>query len=435
MNLLIGPQSPAADNSSDSGPSLASGGKQTNLVGVFERSDLIEPLARLVGQLNYAAVDGSTLGADVSLPSGGRLMSMIIGDTVASALELCAGFPDVPKILIASNASFSFRLAAARAGVNAVLARPLNVNQLADWLECFEKQRTEPVISVLIVDDDLLSCEFHAEVLRSAGMQVHTIGSPIESLSGIEATRPDIILMDMQMPDVNGLELARVIRQSRQYLSIPIVFLSAERDADRQIEARKLGGDDFISKPIDPQRLVSLVRLRADRARTLRSMIERDSLTGLLNHGRFKDRLALELERCRRTGSQITLAMVDIDHFKQINDAHGHPVGDRVIRGLSGSLVGGLRAIDVVGRYGGEEFGVILLDSGPQAAYGVVDHLRRRFSCLPFESSGQRFTATFSAGIAGSRSYGSTRRLIAAADEALYAAKCSGRNRVELARM
>src|ERR1700722_18360454 len=103
-------------------------------------------------------------------------------------------------------------------------------------------------------------------------------------------------------------------------VTLPIVFLSAERDVGRQIEASRFGGDIFINKPVDPRLLVSLVRMRADRARTLRLMIERDSLTGLFNHGQFKERLILEFERSRRTGSHFSFAMIDIDHFKKVND-------------------------------------------------------------------------------------------------------------------
>ena len=119
------------------------------------------------------------------------------------------------------------------------------------------------------------------------------------------------------------------------FVSLPIVFLSAERDEDRQLAARRQGGDDFIKKPVQPDMLVSLVRLRADRSKLLRSFIERDRLTGLYDQTRFKERVAHELERCRRTGSEISLAMIDLDHFKQVNDVHGHGTGDDVLRTLA----------------------------------------------------------------------------------------------------
>ena len=221
-----------------------------------------------------------------------------------------------------------------------------------------------------------------------------------------------------------------MIRQSRRHLSLPIVFLSAEQDMNRQMQARRWGGDDFIAKPIEPQRLASLVRLKAERSGALRSMMERDSLTGLYNHGRFKDRLMLEVERCRRTHSEISLVMIDLDRFKNINDRFGHLIGDNILRVLANTLTAGLRRIDVIGRYGGEEFGVILIETPPQAAQLVIDKLRQRFAALPFEGAGSLFNATFSAGIAGSRGHSDLNRLITAADRALYAAKHAGRDQV-----
>jgi diguanylate cyclase (GGDEF)-like protein len=234
----------------------------------------------------------------------------------------------------------------------------------------------------------------------------------------------------VQMPGVDGIELARMIRQSRRHLSLPIIFLSGEQDANLQMQARHFGGDDFIAKPIEPLRLASLVRLKAERSGALRSMMERDSLTGLYNHGRFKDRLAHEIERCRRTGGEVSLAMIDLDHFKQINDRFGHLIGDNIIRALSNTLTAGLRRIDVIGRYGGEEFGVILLETPPLAARVAIDKLRERFAGLTFEASGATFNATFSAGVAGSRTHSEVNSLMAAADQALYAAKHAGRNLV-----
>jgi diguanylate cyclase (GGDEF)-like protein len=161
-----------------------------------------------------------------------------------------------------------------------------------------------------------------------------------------------------------------------------------------------------------------LVHMRAERARALRSMMERDSLTGLLNHGRFKDRLAHELERCRRTSAEISLALIDLDHFKRVNDSYGHMSGDQVIRALSHALMAGLRRIDIIGRYAGEEFGVNLLDTPPAKAGTVIDGLRERFADIAFETDGQAFSSTFSAGIAGSCGHPGVDGLIEAVDRA-----------------
>jgi hypothetical protein len=200
-------------------------------IAVFERPELIGPLANVIRQLNYAVV----LGADIDktcLTSGSdRFTAAIVSDAVEAPLELCASIlPNSPKILITSDASFSFRLAVARADVSAILTRPLVVNELSDWLEHFTTERSVTPASILIVDDDLLSAEFHAAVLRAAGMQTIIVTDPIEALNAMQTALPDLVLMDVQMPVTDGIELARIIRQSRQYLAVPIVFLSAERD-------------------------------------------------------------------------------------------------------------------------------------------------------------------------------------------------------------
>lgn len=413
-------------------PAVELPARQMGIVGVFER-DEPATLHGLLAQLHYTPAPGLDLrGARLPIAAE-TLTAAIVSDQVDAPLDLCASLSArCPTILLTSDTSFKFQLAAARAGVDAILPRPPDAAELGDWLEHFAGQHEASPVSVLIVDDDPLLAEVYGEALSAAGMSVSAVNDPSAALERVNSMLPDLVLMDIQMPGIDGIELARMIRQSRRHLSLPIVFISAERNTDRQMEARKFGGDDFITKPIDPVRLAALVRLRAERAGALRSMMERDSLTGLYNHGRFKERLAHELERSRRTSGEISLAMIDIDHFKQINDTYGHLVGDSIIRALSSTLTSGLRKIDVIGRYGGEEFAVILLETPPQAARGVMDKLRQRFSTRPFEAAGQLFNVSFSAGIAGNRGCATVQDVIAAADAALYAAKRGGRNRVLL---
>jgi len=431
MQPAARPRAHPLDATSPLAPQPSSG--EAGAVGVFAPSARIEPLADILYQLHYEAQPGlDAYGArlPIALES---LTAALVSDQIDAPLELCAALSaSCPTILLASDASFKLQLAAARARVDAILPQPPDANELGDWLEHFAGQREASGVSVLIVDDDPLLSEVYAEALDANGMTVSMVSEPAEALERVNTLLPDLILMDIQMPGIDGIELARMIRQSRRHLSLPIVFISAERDAERQMEARKFGGDDFITKPIEPQRLASLVRMRAERAGALRSMMERDSLTGLYNHGRFKERLTHELERCRRTNAEISLAMLDIDHFKGINDAYGHLVGDSIIRAVSNTLTSGLRKIDVVGRYGGEEFAVILVETSPHAGLGVVEKLRRRFATRPFEAAGRPFNVTFSAGVAGNRGHTTAQALIAAADAALYAAKRSGRNRVVL---
>ncbi len=390
-------------------------------------------LIKVLDQLNYRADQPRTRSIEFE-QSAECPIAVIVSDAIEAPLELCRALsPVYPVILLSDEESFALRLAAAEAGISALIKRPVNPHELSEWLEYFADRACPETVSVLIVDDDWLTAELNAEVLRASGMTVRTVNDPSQALQFVEDVLPDLILMDMQMPGVDGVRLAQIIRQSRQLFSLPIIFLSAERDETRQLMARRFGGDDFIAKPVDPAKLISVVRLRADRSKSLRALIERDRLTGLYDHSRFKERLSHELERCRRTGAEISLAMIDIDHFKQVNDRFGHPTGDTIIRTLSRALTTGLRRIDIVGRYGGEEFGVILLDTGPQSARMVIDRLRQRFDRLAFDAGGRQFSVSFSAGIASSRDHMGLTELVDAADRALYEAKRGGRDRVELA--
>jgi diguanylate cyclase (GGDEF)-like protein len=255
----------------------------------------------------------------------------------------------------------------------------------------------------------------------------------MKTLDALADASPELILLDMNMPGASGQELARVIRQQDTYLSIPIVFLSAESDVGRQREAMSMGGDEFLQKPIEPEHLISAVRSRIIRYRALRALMVRDSLTGLLNHTSYKERLRAEVARAKRLSKVLTVGLIDIDHFKNVNDSHGHPAGDRVIRNLSRLLKQRLRGADVIGRYGGEEFALVLVDTAVEAAAGVVNSIRESFATLEQQAGETSFRCAFSAGLAQSPPHMDAESLIQAADEALYQSKRDGRNRVSTA--
>ena len=240
------------------------------------------------------------------------------------------------------------------------------------------------------------------------------------------------ILLDIYMPECNGMELAKVIRQLDVFVGIPIVFLSAESNLDKQLFAMGLGADDFLTKPIQPQHLISSVSSRIQRSLILRSFMVRDSLTGLLNHTAIKDQLDREVAQTKRRGMPLSFAMVDIDHFKQVNDTCGHPTGDRVIKSLSRLLKQRLRETDMVGRYGGEEFAVILSNTDGETAAKVLDAIRRDFAQLRHLADGKEFSVTFSCGIVDTSFFYDSTKLCDAADRALYKAKHTGRNQIIL---
>jgi diguanylate cyclase (GGDEF)-like protein len=234
------------------------------------------------------------------------------------------------------------------------------------------------------------------------------------------------------MPRFTGVEATRVLRQVAGYQSVPIVYLSSESDIGMQVEALRLGGDQFLQKPINPVVLAAVVRTKIERYRETVRSTRTDGLTGLFNHTASKARLKALIESLP-AGGNLCLAMVDIDHFKSVNDTWGHPVGDQVIRGLAWLLKGRLRASDLIGRYGGEEFILALPDATPEMALAVIDHIRGDFAALPHAHGGGILHATFSAGMACLEHFPSAEAITAGADNALLEAKRQGRNRVVMA--
>ncbi len=398
---------------------------EARIVCLFDPGDASGLKTKLSG-LGYLVLTGDTCTVCKDA------LAVIINGATDPELELCRKLANkTPVILLAEEPDFSYRLRAARAGVEAVVGAPYDLVEVEAWLTGYRDQESQ-TFTILVADDDELAAETYAAVLEAESMTVTVETDPRNVPERIASVSPDLVLLDIDMPGASGLEVALIVRQTRRYMSLPILFLSAERDSKRQNLARRIGGDDFIAKPVNLDDLVTRVKLRAERAVALRDVMERDSLTGLVNHANFKIRLAGEVERSKRNGNPVSVALVDIDHFKSINDTHGHQIGDRVIQALAHALVGGLRQTDVVSRYGGEEFGVILLDTDAESAAAVLDKIRARVSQLEFEGENGLFTATFSAGVTSGTGERSADELIGAADRGLYVAKRSGRDRISI---
>lgn len=340
---------------------------------------------------------------------------------------------EMPIIFISANDDFESRLHAVSAGGSAYFTKPVDVSTLVDKLDALTSPGISEIYRILIIDDEPELAEYHALILKTAGMTTSIITVPEKSMDQVIEFRPDLVLMDVYMPRCNGLELAKVIRQKEIFVSIPIVFLSSETDIDKQLKAMSLGGDDFLTKPIQPEHLVSAVTSRVERARILRSFMMHDSLTGLLTHTRIKEQLDIEVARAERQKSRLAFALIDIDYFKKVNDTYGHPTGDRVIKSLSRLLKQRLRKIDIVGRYGGEEFAVILVDTDGTTAMEILEKIRNDYAQIHHRCGNDDFLSTFSCGIASYPVCRHSTELNDAADKALYEAKHGGRNRIVLA--
>lgn len=339
----------------------------------------------------------------------------------------------VPVIFVAAHDEFATRLEAVRAGGIAFLSKPVNIDNLLNKLDAMSSPLSPIPYRILIVDDSEPLLVYYAEVLERAGMVVKAVSNPLEVMPILHEFTPDLILLDIYMPGCNGMELAKIFGQLDILAGVPIVFLSAESDLERQLFAMGMGADDYLVKPIEPQHLVSSVSSRVQRGIKLRSFMVRDSLTGLLNHTAITEQLARAVAQTKRRGAPMSLAMIDIDNFRSVNDTYGHAVGDQVIKCLARLLKQRLRETDLIGRHGGEEFAVILSHTDATAAAKVVDVIRNDFSHVRHLANGTEFFVTFSCGIADCRDFNDLLTLGDAAEKALGRAKQRGRNRIMLA--
>ena len=364
--------------------------------------------------------------------AGPRLLASLVGQ----------GKKLPPTLFISVRDDLTARLEAARAGGLGYFTKPLEMSQLIARLEVLVGYKGAEPYRILMIEDSATESAHYAHILRRAGMYVNVVGNPLQVMEPLLTERPDLVLMDLYMPGCSGLELATVIRQQDAFMGIPIVFLSSETDIDRQMYGLSMGGDDFLEKPISPEHLVASLAARVTRARLLRANMNRDSLTGLLNHANFKYQLKLELSRAARRQGRLVLAIIDIDEFKSVNDTYGHPVGDRIIRSLTRHLQQQLRETDILGRLGGDEFGAILLDADEEGALLRLDSIRQSFSThhyrgLESVSESEPFAITFSGGIScfpGSTNVGTDPDvLLQLTDQALLEAKFHGRNRISVA--
>lgn len=365
--------------------------------------------------------------ADLCLPDG----NLAGADFLAQLRQ--DGGESLPTIAISANWGWHSRLSVVRSGANAFLPKPVDINLLIDTLETLTGRKNPAPYRILIVDDSVAIARLHAQILRSAGMTVEVLTDPTLLLDALSNFMPDLILMDIYMPECNGLEAARIIRQDATYIGIPIVFLSSESERQNQMVTMSHGGDDFLGKPVNPDHLIKSVSARAERFRALAALMRQDSLTQLLNHAAFNEQLQIELLRLERDPRPLVLAMLDIDHFKEVNDLYGHPAGDMVLKSLAQLLRRRLRQTDCIGRYGGEEFIIALPGTSLEVAQNILEQLRESFSNLRFVGPGKEFRCTFSTGIAVAPARTELTQLVETADSALYRAKRNGRNRIELA--
>lgn len=288
---------------------------------------------------------------------------------------------------------------------------------------------------VLLVDDNPDKRQLLTIALEAAGYGVHTAMDGIEGLNAVEALQPDLIITDVMMPNMDGYEMARRVRANPATRFIPIIIqTSARAAADDARRGAEVGALGYITDPTDLGLLLARARTLLDFKNYLDSCEEAaftDHLTGLANRRRFERQLEREVARTRRYGRPFCLLMLDIDHFKQVNDNYGHETGDEALRRLANALQAGTRGIDMAARLGGEEFAIILPETDAVRGLEVAERLRQEIKAAEIPEAGH---ITCSIGVAECTvACTDLRELFNAADAALYEAKRTGRDRVQCA--
>ena len=303
---------------------------------------------------------------------------------------------------------------------------------------------------VLIVDDEPINVLVAQEYLRLAGYQ-NTFGEvdATKALERIAQEQPDIVLVDIMMPEVNGLEILEKLRADPQWTFLPVIIVTAADDDQTRLRALELGATDFLSKPVKGTELVPRVRnallIKSHRdylrhyaralerqTRSLESQIAQartDSLTGLANRRALDEELQRRYSESQRTGSPLSIMLIDVDHFKGFNDRHGHRTGDEALRVIAATLRDAMRQLDLVARYGGEEFVVLLPGTAIEGAILVAERTRQDLADSRFRYDGKEFSLTVSIGVAQLATNEHVSRMLQRVDQALYAAKGAGRNR------
>jgi two-component system, cell cycle response regulator len=301
---------------------------------------------------------------------------------------------------------------------------------------------------ILIVDDNAMIRSEIKAVLMKDGSFTHFM----EAADGLTAFKtimdcpPDLVLCDLVMPGFDGLKFLGLKASRKELEQIPVIILTAEDDLDRKAEILERGASDYVTKPFHEKELLARVRIHTklkllqDELREKNAQLEAlsvtDVLTGLANRRRLMTRLEEEVQRARRYKTPLAVVMIDIDHFKQVNDTYGHAMGDEVLRNIGAMLKANVRATDLAARYGGEELTLVLPHTDAPGALLVAEGLREKFAELEHHLDGVSLRKTASLGVAARDGQGevpSAEALLKHADEALYRAKQGGRNRVEAA--
>ena len=296
-------------------------------------------------------------------------------------------------------------------------------------------------MKILIADDDPISRKILSKVVGDLGYEPVTVSNGKDALDSIERKECSVILLDWMMPGMDGIEVCRKIRRFDDEHVCYIIINSAREGSDDISRALMAGANDFISKKTDSTELKARIDVGVrtaqleekliDLNKQLKYLVRTDSLTGLLNHAAILKELSMELERGKRDNTSTSILMLDLDRFKALNDTYGHQTGDEILINFSNLLTQSCRSFDRIGRYGGEEFLVILPRTGDKESVSIGNRIIKRTATLQIDEKTDNLSITCSIGSCtapDSTKHASS--MVAAADIALFRAKKAGRNQV-----
>jgi len=339
---------------------------------------------------------------------------------------------DIKVISYSGLFNFETRLAAVRAGIADFIVKPTSILGIVEKIRRVLNQQQTRKYQIVFIDDQKFTGEFYQQLLEDAQCEVHFMNSVQLMFNSLDDIHPDLFIFDMNMPLVDGLEATKMVRQQKQFDFTPIIILTADEQLETKLLALQGGADDVIAKSTPSALVIQLLLTRLKRSLSVREFVSKDSLTGVLNHGQIMEAAMTNFRLSQRQNSSCSIAMLDIDRFKAVNDTFGHAAGDKVLSGLGQLLSRSLRNTDRIGRYGGEEFMIVLVGSTPEESIRRLNSIKEEFAASDVEFRGKVFRCTFSIGLANLAQNENLPQAVNQADQALYASKEGGRNRITI---
>ena len=338
----------------------------------------------------------------------------------------------VAVVTLTASEALVDRVEVARRGARGFVQRTRPAARVIDAVSEAIERRDAPRAKILAVDDDPAISDALEALLDSHGLAITTLNEPLRFWDTLEKVAPDLVVLDLDMPGLDGIDLCRVLRTDERMSQLPVLFLTGRDDAESVQRIFEAGADDYVSKPIVGPELVTRILNRLERIKLFRDLADRDGLTGVATRRRVTAALEDLMAMSDRFGQPVSLALLDLDRLKELNDRLGHQAGDAALRRLGEMLIDSFRAEDTAGRWGGEEFIVGMYgmsrDDGVQRIAEVLEGFRRDQSD---DKGGACARVSFSAGVAEyPRDGRDLQELYRAADGALYTAKAAGRDRV-----